>query len=165
MATSFDRPLVIQPQRSRWLTAIIVFSHLAVLVFTLTLLALSILPTFALTALVSLSLIYYYRRHISASLAGSVLQAKHLMPSGVHKDTDAVTDSTHDLQWHITLQSGKHLHVRLLPSSFVSNYLVILIFSDQQKKRYSLIVAADAVPADQFRQLKIRVRLYSGLGQ
>ncbi len=127
----------------------IILPHVLTVIFVVTLPGLQTGYKIVLTGLITASVIYYYRWHISRSLGKSVLQAVHTMNVG------------NAGSWTIDLAGQKEIGAVLLPDSFVNNWMVILNFKDRQNKRYTLLVPADAVSDDVFRQLKVRVRLFS----
>jgi len=60
---------------------------------------------------------------------------------------------SHD--WKIDL-NDKQIRARLLNSSFVSNWLIILNFkNDETKQYYSCLILSDSIETDTFRRLKI----------
>lgn len=67
---------------------------------------------------------------------------------------------SHD--WKIDL-NDKQIRARLLNSSFVSNWLIILNFkNDETKQYYSCLILSDSIETDTFRRLKIYLKT-SGL--
>lgn len=73
-----------------------------------------------------------------------------------------------DGEWRLVTVSGQIIHARLLPSSTVSQMLVVLNFRLEDlpwpQRFRSLVLLSDAVNPDQLRQLRVRL-LTEGLSQ
>lgn len=95
-----------------------------------------------LAVLLIYSYIFHYRRLISLSSTKSVSSIEYLLV---------------DSQWRITFQDNRELQLTLLSSSFVSQWLVILVFCDSSQRIYSSIIPFDGVSTDKFRQLRVSV--------
>ena len=147
---SFDRPLIITPTTSFWLSVVVIVSHVFTLLFVVVLLDIMPLYTVPLVLMIALSLAYYYKLHISKRLNKSVLYAVHSFHKG------------QDHHWLIRLpHKNEDLKVAILPTSFVNNILVILNFKDHNNQKYSLMIPADSVPKHVNRQLRVRLKVMS----
>ncbi len=147
---SFERPLVIEPTASSQLKTLLFVSH-AVAISVVFIFSQNLTVSLLLLPVVALSLLYYYRWHISNTLKKSVLSVQHHFQSNTqHK-------------WSITpAESSKaDLIVELLPSSFVSTGLIILNFKAEDNQRYTCIIFSDAITAEQHRQLRVRIKVLS----
>jgi len=60
-------------------------------------------------------------------------------------------------QWALQTAQGWQL-AELLPSSFVSSWLMVLNFQGEQG-RLTVILPADSLDSDSFRRLRVRIRL------
>lgn len=147
--SSYDKPLIISPVKSNWLQVLIIVSHGLTLLFVVFLLDTPVIVTLSLWLLVTISFRYYFQLHVLKTNVNSVLLAKHTFDEAKHNDT-----------WLINLIEQKHgLIVKLLPSSFISQKLIILNFKDQNNQHYSLLVFNDAIAIEHFRQLKVRLKI------
>lgn len=63
--------------------------------------------------------------------------------------------------WHLQQRDGELLRASLSGSSFVSGYLVIMMFSLDSGGRQKFMLLPDAVDPELLRQLRIRLRDYS----
>lgn len=63
-----------------------------------------------------------------------------------------------ELGWTLTDRQGKEHPVTLLPEAYLSPWLVIPHFKDEQGKRRTVMIAQDSVRPDAFRHLKVLLR-------
>ena len=143
--------LAIKPSFQKWL--FLIAPHLIILILILFASSLSWYLKGSGIILVVFSFVYYYRLYIKANLHRSVISIRQ--------------DSAKN--WGILLQlsavsgSKEYINVSLMPASFYSNFLIILIFSDLSqrsmvKARYSVFITPDSVSEDEFRRLKVRLK-------
>jgi toxin CptA len=98
----------------------------------------------ALLALVALSFVRNYRRHI--------LHRGRRAPRRVICQPDG--------GWLLQDHHGQMQPARLLPSSYLHPRLVILNFAlDQRPRRRNLVLCPDSLDAQTLRQLRVRLRL------
>lgn len=135
-------PLRIAPRPSRRLLAFVVLTHATALAVLLP------LPTPApwlrllLGALILLSLAYVVWAQVLRRAPWSVA---------------AVDWNQHG--WQATFADGRTRDARLAPSTFVGVGLVILHLRIGRLWRPTLLLSADAVPADELRRLRVLLRL------
>jgi toxin CptA len=65
-----------------------------------------------------------------------------------------------DRTWTLELQDGTRIEAQLLPSSFVSQGLVVLNFRCGRWRICNLVLLSDALDADILRRLRVRLRLW-----
>lgn len=80
---------------------------------------------------------------------------KNLKPSILEINQDArgqwsVLANVNEDDWRL---------VELLPTSFVSTFLIVLNFKDEKRRRYSVILPAGSLDDDTFRRLRVRIRV------
>ena len=63
-----------------------------------------------------------------------------------------------DSEWKI-VEEGMSQNARLLASSFISQWLSILNFELDNKKKKTVLVFADAINKEQFRKLRVRLKV------
>lgn len=135
-------PLRIAPRPSRRLLVFVLLTHAAALA------ALVPLPTPApwlrglLGALILLSLAYVIWAQVLRRAPWSV-----------------VAVDWNERGWQATFADGRSRHARLAPSTFVGVGLVILHLRIGHFWRPTLLLSADAVPADTLRRLRMLLRL------
>lgn len=61
--------------------------------------------------------------------------------------------------WELTLGSGRRVSARLVPSTYVGTWLVVLNFRCPSWRRCSLVLAPDGLDPDLLRRLRARLRL------
>lgn len=59
--------------------------------------------------------------------------------------------------WMATFQHGEEREQTLLPSSFVSKWLVVLVFCDSDQRISSFFIPFDTLDGDSFRRLRVVV--------
>jgi hypothetical protein len=143
-------PLLLELQPSRLLSAGMIVLHLgaAVIVF-----ALNGLPwpgKLFLLGLVVGSGIYYWKYVIHSQYPNTI---KRLIWRA-------------DGEWVLELASGKKLEAELLPNAYVHPWLVVLGFRDMETGRgRRLALFHDALEAELFRRLRVRLRLEAGTAE
>lgn len=142
MSRAARPPLRLRPLASSRLAAFLVLVHGAVVVVA-GLLPLSWVLRVALAVVALLSLAHALAVHVFRWLPWALVEAVW-HPDGA---------------WTLTLASGQELPARLLPSSYVSPALVVLNFRCGRWLLRSLVLARDALDADQHRRLRVRLRL------
>ncbi len=63
-----------------------------------------------------------------------------------------------DNEWEI-IEAGGSKNASLLASSFVSRWLTILNFKLEDRKKKTVIVFSDAINKEQFRKLRVRLKV------
>ncbi len=136
-------PLRIRPRPSRSLAAFVALAYGA----TLSLVFVIPLGWYwrALLAVVVLSGLSY------AFLA----QVLYLVPRAVREAAWA-SDGT----WTLTLVSGKRIEARLLPSTYVTERLLVLNFRCGSWQHRALVLLPDALEGELLRRLRVRLRLF-----
>lgn len=135
-------PLRIAPRPSRRLLAFVVLTHAAALAVLLPLPAPAAWLRLLLGTLILLSLAYVIWAQILRRAPWSVV---------------AVDWS--ERGWQATFANGRTRHARLAPSTFVGVGLVILHLRIGRFWQPTLLLSADAVPADELRRLRVLLRL------
>jgi hypothetical protein len=98
----------------------------------------------------ALSLLQSYRRHVSRSAPGAVVEALW----------------SEQGTWTLRLASGAELQGSLSSDSFVTVPLTVLNFRSARRRNASLVLTADAVDPELLRRLRVRLRLaYAGEGR
>jgi len=146
-SSEFVKPLILRPEASFGILSFIFLLHAIASVFVVFFLPVpagvsGVVLLLLLVGLIVGSLIYYYRLHISKGLKKSVIQAS-LDSRGF---------------WEIQTAMKQTFQVELQSSSFVSLPLVVLNFRAQNRKSYTLLLAADALDTDILRQLRVRLK-------
>jgi hypothetical protein len=137
-----DKPLKLQLKSSRGVNIMILVTHLLVAVI-IALVTSSILLVSLSFLIVSLSYLYFYRLHVVKRLRQSIVEVS-LATSG---------------DWSVLTSTGQYENVMLLPSSFSSQYLIILNFCTVTTKRYTLLIVKGMMGEDGFRHLRIRLKI------
>lgn len=135
-------PLRIQPRTSRWLLTVVLLYHAAALAVLLALSVPSGWIRLGLGVVILLSLAYTLWAQVLRRAPWSV-----------------VTVDWNGLGWQATFGNGRSHEVRLAGSTYVGVRLVILHIQVRWFWRPTLLLSADAVPADQLRRLRVLLRL------
>jgi hypothetical protein len=93
---------------------------------------------------------------LAAGVAGPVL---HRLPWTL-REAVWLADGT----WSLTLASGRMLDARLLPSTYVGRWVVLLGFRCGRFRSCFMPLLADNLDADLLRRLRVRLRLHAGRG-
>ena len=139
----FNTPLAlnIKPSYQRWL--IIVIPHLFVLMVVVFLVDIFEPAIQLLLVLLILSSVFYYLRlHIHQSSAKSI--------------TRVYQDSVKN--WLIETKDGKK-EVQLAGSSFMSDFLILMNFTDAYKQKYNVFITPDILSTSEFRRLSVRIKM------
>lgn len=124
------------------LTVMLSFSHffVACLLWPLTLLmSVKLLGSVVLVA----SLVFYLRHYALLKSAKSVVSF----------------ELSEELQCTLETRGGKKISCKILGSTFVAPYLVVLILKPQDKFLvYSVVILPDSIDGEEFRQLRVLLR-------
>lgn len=96
-------------------------------------------------AIADIGIVYYFARlHYWQSLKSSILE--------INQDAQG--------QWSVLTNAKENdwQLVALLPTSFVSTFLIVLNYQGE-KRRYSVILPAGSLDEDTFRRLRVRVKV------
>ncbi len=143
----FNKPLSlsIKPSRLKW--AIIIVPHLLALVMVVSFDVFSVIVTIMLVSLIALSATYYSRLHLFRQLKKSV----HTIQQ----------DSANN--WGLSLyddgEKSETISAILSASSFISNSLIVLNYRDNTGSQYSVIIPFDSLSSNDFRRLRVRLKL------
>jgi len=100
-----------------------------------------------LIIVIILSALYYLRLHLAQKLKKSVKSIQY--------------DSAKN--WFIKTYDRDHetdfKSVVLLPSSFISKALIVLNYRDNNGSHYSAIITPDSISSNEFRRLRVRLKL------
>lgn len=137
--------IVINPSLQKGL--MIAIPHSLVLILVLSLGIIFLFLKIILSLLILLSAYYYSRVYLLQSSNNTVLLLKQ---SSVKN-------------WLIgTVESDKKnelFSVDLLPTSFISKWLIILNFIDNNGSKYNIIITPDSISKNEFRNLYSRMKL------
>lgn len=67
----------------------------------------------------------------------------------------------HEDRWFARRRDGQVEQVRLLGDSLLLPALVVLNFKSPNRRRFSVVLIEDCLPAERFRQLRVRLRISS----
>ncbi len=133
---------------SEQLAGYLLAAHLSAL-FLVIILDQGIYLSCCLFTLIVLSLIYWWQRDLARSMDESVI--------GV--------DWSDTRGWMLRLKNGDSLRAVLCPSSIISRHLIILHFNADGIGRSALAIPGDATGKNQFRRLRVLLRMYNHLGE
>jgi hypothetical protein len=139
---NFTKALTLNIRNSAQKWMIVIIPHFMSLLLLSMMNSLPILLRISLSALVLISFYYYLRLYTFKSSKKSVLSIQQ--------------DSSNN--WVIVTTGDQQHSVKLMPSSFFSNILIVLNYMDINKKHYSVIITQDSLSKDEFRQLKVRLK-------
>jgi hypothetical protein len=125
----------------------IAIPHILVFILVLSISVLVLFLKSVLILLILLSAFYYSRIYLLNTSKNSVLQLKQ--------------NSLHNW-WITTIESNKKnelFSVDLLPTSFISKWLIILNFVDNNGSKYNVFITADSISNNKFRNLYSRIKL------
>ena len=138
----FTSPLVLIPKVTMQIWMLILIPHFLIFLFVIiTPVELYIVKVY-LSLAVILSLYYFLRLYIFKNLNKSI--------ESISKDSMG--------NWYIQDVSNQQYSVQLLHSSFVGKFLIILNYTDINKKKFSVLLTRDSLEEDEFRRLKIRLK-------
>jgi len=143
----YDAPLSlnVKPSLQKWL--IIFIPHVFVILLIFSFKEFNPILKVVLVVGVIVSLSYYYRLHLSQFSIKSVTQVQHTLVK----------------TWLVSTTKNRDLiKFELLPSSFVSNYLIILNFNVNNTAGFipshTVLFTKDSLSKDEFRILKVRLK-------
>jgi len=130
---------------SKWL--LLSIPHVLGIIILLSVDAFPLMLKVFLIILIVLSFSYYLRLHLVLTSKKSVLFIKQ--------------DSAKN--WFITFNSKpaetELISVKLLPSSFISRFLIVLNYQDSQDTKHSILITKDSCYSNEFRYLMIAIKL------
>lgn len=129
-------PLYLEPQPSRRLLRLLLLSHLASAVVLAVLSLQFIWPAAVLPPL------WLSHRHC---------RRRCLNPAHIARESDG------SWLWHTP--DGRIVPVRLLPETVLTPWLVLLHVREEDGRRHVLLLLGDSLPPDQFRALRVALRL------
>ena len=143
MDTTYSHPtLVFKPAISTILILLLVFIHGGAMILVM----ISDLPSGLGPALLCLITINLFR--VIRNLCGMPF------PNAIQRFTCTVEN-----RWLLALGNGSEIEARLLPSSFVHPWLVVLNFQLENHRRMrSVVLFTDALERDALRQLRVWLR-------
>lgn len=133
--------LRISPSHSRQLLVFVWGSHLLALCVTM-FLPLSFLTQASLLLLIMLSLWHHW----------------HASVIGDHERSIKIAEWGGADEWILFNAEGKKSRARLLSSSYVQPWLVVLSFYSKRFGRCRLIILPDSIDADLLRRLRVRLK-------
>jgi len=143
----FTQPLnhLIKPSVQKRL--LIIVPHIMGFILLISVSAIPLWLKFILVPVILFSAIYYSRLHLQQTLKKSVTSIRQ----------DSIGN------WLITSYDKEHESepktVILLASSFISKYLIVLNYRDINKSYYSAIITQDSISCNEFRRLRVRLKL------
>lgn len=144
MANKFDR-IHVNLQPSYLLAAILIASHCMAIII-IWLLALAIANKILVTIVITFSCVYYLRQD-ALLLANNAVIAFELFEK---------------MQSKITTRSGKSIQCLIIPDSFVTSTLTVIIFKLEKPlwllNFYSVVILPDRIEKNEFRRLRIWLR-------
>lgn len=140
-------PLRIRPGSSRILALFLLAAHGA-----------------ALAVVFAIPLDWYWRIWLAAAVLGGLVyslaaRVLFLVPWACREATWR-SDGT----WILVLVSGGQIEPRLLPSSYVTQRLLVLNFRCGRWRSRSMVLLSDALDSDLLRRLRVRLRLRGAKG-
>jgi hypothetical protein len=143
----FTSPLYIVSKPSLQKMLLIAIPHLLVLIMVASLDVFAMELKLGLIFVILLSTYYYLRLYYFQTSNKSVIELKQ--------------DSAKN--WMIstinTMKAQESFSVDLLPTSFISKWLIILNFVDNNRSHYKVIFTPDSLSANEFRHLYTRIKL------
>lgn len=141
----FAQPLVLEPQRSRWMVAWLVVAHLLASLALFLPLEIPATARAALLLAVAVSLAHSLYRRVAPPAAA--IASLTLLPSG---------------DWWLSDRTGAQWRARLRTDSYVARWLVVLRFSGEGRRNCSVVLFPDSLADTQARRLRARLRLAAG---
>lgn len=146
IATKLNAPLTVPVQTSLIKSLLVFMPHLVAMIFVIFFVS---YPWFVLLFIIlsiGISLFYYLRLHLLQNVKKSVL--------AIYQDSTK--------NWTIvTANDEQKKPVELQTSSFISPLIVLLNFKDAKNKTYSAIFVPDSLTGQDYRRLRVRVRVKS----
>ena len=138
----FTSPLVLIPKVTMQSWMLILIPHFLILLFVIITPVELYIVKVLLSLVIILSLYYFLRLYIFKNLDKSI--------ESFSKDSMG--------NWYIQDVRNQQHPVQLLPSSFVSKFLIILNYAGIDKNKFSVLITRDSLEDDEFRRLKIRLK-------
>jgi len=138
---NFNKPFVIELQADKLTWSMVLIPHLFAIFVLAVISHIPIYVKVTLLSLVFFSLYFYLRKHAFKNLKCSVRKIK--------------LDSMKN--WSIFLNNNEQHRAELLPTSYMSNWLIILNFKSDAGCVQSAILTRFNIDPDCFRRLKIRL--------
>ncbi len=148
MHNSSAPPLRIIPGFSNWIAIYLLLIHFSALILIL-FIDLNIYLLIPSATLIISSLIYHWRKDVLHLEANSVIGIYWEPKSG----------------WMVEMIDGDRLRVELCPTSFTNRYVVILHFKTTVRGRCRVTIPRDAIDSDQFRRLKVMLKVGNHFGR
>ena len=143
-SNAFNKPLKLRFKSSQTIATMIATVHLLVaLIIIFMAQLLSVIALYFLLIIIVSSTYYFYRWHISRTLSKSILEL-HINSSG---------------DWSLITSTKKYNNVIPLDSSFSSQHLMIINFSISMISQYTLLITKDMISKDEFRRLRVRLKI------
>ena len=139
---NFSQALDISFKPNNKIAIALALLHLFVAIIFITATQLPLYILFITILSLFISYLYYYLWHVSYSLSKSIIQLK-MNTSG---------------EWTLVNSKNKTIKVTLQPSSFVSQYLLLLNFNSPNNKQYTVLIEKSMVSRDEYRYLKVRLK-------
>ena len=138
----YTKPIDISLKKTTQKMLILVFPHLLALLVVLIIDTFPLLLKGLVSIIIVASLYYYCRLYLFYTSKKSI--------------TSIQNDSVDN--WYLTTVNNAKILASLLPSSFCSNFLIILNYIDINKQKYSVIITPDCLSRDDFRRLRVRLK-------
>lgn len=61
--------------------------------------------------------------------------------------------------WIMSLKNGNQLGAKMTTSRFISPWMTVLNFVDESKRKRAVVLLADSLNKESFRQLRVRLRV------
>lgn len=148
MLHNLDGAISIEPGFSRWLAYYLLSIHLVAMLLIL-LLQPPMPFTIFLMLLVSISLVYYWKRDLL---------------HGAHRCISYVAWSE-ERGWRIVQPGGVMQQATLIPSSFLSRQLVILHLKTVKNGTQKLVLPGDSIQPDLHRRVRVLLKLQHHFGE
>jgi len=138
----FTKPINISLIKTPQKMLIVVLPHL---IAFFAVLIIDIFPLWVkglVSVIIVASLYYYFRLHYFSNLKKSIMSIQ--------------LDSTNN--WYLTSTNNRKIAASLLPSSFISNILIILNYIDINNRKFNIIITSDSLSKSEFRRLRVRLK-------
>ncbi len=142
---NFNKSMEIELNQSLLIKLIIFIPHLVSFCIVLWLLDIQLLIRILLLSLIVTSLFYYLRKYIFLTDKTVIRKIKY--------------DSNQ--KWSIFLENNEQHEVELLPTSYISNWLIIFNFKQNKTIVRTAILTKDSTEKAYFRRLKILANTFN----
>ena len=139
----FSSPLALKNKSSLQKKLLVIGPHFVVFLILLGIDVFPLLIKLFLLMLVIFSAHYFSQLHLQKKLSRSVLE--------IYQDSAK--------NWFIKTLNHDYKAVSKLPSSFVSNTLIIINYIDADKNNYTSIFTPDSLSSDDYRRLIVRLKM------